>query len=199
MPNGIIVTDGNSLTTGNGGQTTPWPTTAAAAAAYGAGVTWTNVAVGGRVTGTMLEDAVANVDAVYGSGPTRIVTAWELTNDIANGGAPTIHAFNRMARYCAERKQRGWTVIVGTMISRGAGNVFSGSTLEAYRLDVNAMIRAQWQSFADALLDIGTDSVFGVGGNTNLTYYQADTIHPTAAGGARMASLWNAAIAPFVT
>jgi hypothetical protein len=202
MPSGIVVCDGNSLSLGP----TQWP--ALLSASLGGGVTWTNVAVSGQETPTMIANAAANVDALYGTGggPTNICVAWELSNDIQKGGAPPIHAYERMRRYCGERRSRGWKVVVATMISRvgtptpALNSVYSSADLETYRVAVNTLVRNSWTAYADALVDLGADSIFGIsGGYANATYYNADQIHMVAAGDTRLASLFSPAIAALAT
>lgn len=184
---GIIVTPGNSITFG-AGATTNWVTQAAATLALGAGFTFANTAVSGQTTPQMLVPAtvLAQADSYYNAAlGINICTVLELTNDFNTGYAAVEHAYERIRCYCGERKTRGFKVIVATMPplepSGGMFHDYDGENL--YRLPVNTLIRTTWRSFADALCDIGADSVMGAtGACTDLTYYQSDKIHPNDVG-----------------
>lgn len=198
---GIIVCAGNSITFGFGAGTS-WPTQAETDLNLGPNFTWHNVAVSGQTTPQMLVPATVQtqVDSKYDVvKDVNICTVWELTNDMNAGYAPALHAYERIRRYCGERRTKGFKVIVGTLLPLlPSGGMFHDYDEETLRTAVNTLIRNSWSSFADGLCDVGADPVMGAAGACgNLTYYQSDQIHPTTAGQVHLAQasgLWEDAI-----
>lgn len=198
MSSGVIATEGNSITDiRNMIGVTTWPTPCAAL--IGGGMTWQNPAVVGSDDRDMISRAAA-VDALIGVGATKVLVVWELSNDIVRGGAPVLHAYNRLACYCQARRARGWKVIVGTMATRTGGvSPYSVGAIETQRLAVNALVRANWPNFASGIADVGADAVFGNSAwLTDLTLNHGDGVHPTNAGQLLLATIFAAAIRPFV-
>lgn len=96
--------------------------------------------------------------------------------------------FSQLAEYCQYRRAAGWKVGICTLLP---------STIPGYnalRNAVNALIVANWTTFADALIDlaanpdIGPDLAAG-----DLTYY-SDGSHLTATGQTRYATVVAAAL-----
>lgn len=109
------------------------------------------------------------------------------TNDLFYGKT----AAQAMASYVAYgqgAQSAGYYVIVSTMLDRQTGG---GSWTRAKQIDINTSIRADWATFADALVDpLVADSRF----DDNTSALFADNIHPSNAGHAILADLYSAAI-----
>jgi lysophospholipase L1-like esterase len=181
-----IVDDGDSITANvgaTGGK--GWPTQAFDG--IDGRATVANVAVSGKLLSAMYADAPTLVDPKYVVGAENICTIWGGTNDIAGSLAVTAASLYTMTvNYHNARHAAGFKTVAFTTLPRsnGGGGM---ATFEARRIELNNLIRTNWRTFADALVDVASDSVMGQEGqSTNLTYY-ADGTHPTNAGYARIA------------
>lgn len=127
----------------------------------------------------MQSDAATQIDTLLDAvtWPNRnVLICWGGTNDIF-GGATDATALASLMTYCAARRAAGWKVIVLTMLTRA--DVTGGA--ETYRLNFNASIVANWQTFADALVDVAGMSQLQT--NTNTPYFDAtDHTHLTVYG-----------------
>jgi lysophospholipase L1-like esterase len=153
-----------------------------------------NTAVAGQLVSAMRSNAAGRVDVLYdASVPLRAVVIWGGTNDLATGVAAAT-AYEDLRQYCLDRRAVGWEVVVATMLPRS----FAGddADTETERSAFNALIRANWSSFADALADVAADTRIGDAGDENdTTYYDADKAHMTTAGYAVVAEVVAAALA----
>lgn len=123
------------------------------------------------------------------------------TNDLANGNS-TSFTTSGLYSICAAARADGWKVALATVLPRnglfGAG--VTQASFAAARAIVNADIRANWASHADALADVAAITNLGADGDTtNTTYYQVDQVHPTAAGHALMEPVYRAAALSMMT
>ena len=180
--NAILVCDGNSLTYGTGSSnlsTKPFPALLDADSAFN-GTTVYNFGVPAQTTAQMSSDAVSQVDSLYDSAKSNVVIAWEVGNDIFyNGNATT--AVSTFWTYCDNRRSAGWRVVVITCPPRDQATDFGDNSAQ-YNVkltDANALLRSQFTSHADGIIDLASDSRFS---GYNLTYYDADKIHYTDAG-----------------
>lgn len=132
-----------------------------------------------------------------GSTPKNIVPIWFGANDVYFDGADTALANLREA--CDRITKDGGVPIPCTLINRGdAAAVAAG--FNASRLDFNEKLRKTYREFAPALIDYGADSVMGTQSVVdNLTYFQADKIHPTAAGNQLLAQVAAPVIRSVIT
>lgn len=192
---GTIVCDGNSLTIASGMGQTPYPTQLGALL----GGTWnvTNVGVSGQNTAAMLADAATQVDVLCGAAwmgefdSGSVVVCWEGTNDLCLNEDPHA-AYGRLVTYCQGRRAAGFKAVILTITPRSNAGV--PGSFEANRQILNALIRAGWPTFADALADVAADPRLGdAGDETDATYY-LDLVHMTTAGYAIVASIVKAAI-----
>lgn len=101
------------------------------------------------------------------------------TNDIGHGITPaTVYANIQSACASVKSYNPSVHVIVFTVLPAAP----YGSEVD--RQNLNSLIRSGG-SCTYSVADVGNDSTIGqVGQNSNLTYYQPDGIHPTAAGDA---------------
>lgn len=116
---------------------------------------------------------------------------WELTNDMtANGDNATI-CYNNLVTYCQAIRTNmpSAKIIVATMMPRNShpnrqndADLYDDTTL-------NGKVRNHLiaDGYCDYLCDTGSDSLMGQETqNTNLTYYNADQIHPNSTGCQRL-------------
>jgi len=122
------------------------------------------------------------VDPLYGGGAAQnIVFVFLGTNDTALGNVAADQILGNLSGIANERRQKGWKVIVATMLSRTGA--------DAKKNTLNTLIRQYWSSFADALCDFAADPLLGAdGASASATYFQVDHVHPTDAGQALLAT-----------
>jgi len=187
LSRGLVVFDGCSLVD-DAGVPPEDGMPAQVMALLPAGLDMKNLGVGGQTTQMMAADAATEVDPLHNaSRPASVLVAWEGTNDLIAGTGPPYdarEAYRHLAEYCRARQRAGFRVVICTVLPRGQSAAF----YEA-RNALNAELRAQWTSFADALADVGADKTIGAdGAETDPTYYR-DTVHLTAAGYAIVAGV----------
>ena len=124
----------------------------------------------------------------YNSGM-NIAVVWSGTNDIYEGSQPLSlvpTTFSYLQRFCSHLKEKGWRVIVMTMISRG------GTGMDTAKNYYNSLIRTHYLEFADGMADLGANAHLGTdGAYSNRTYFQADDTHLTDAGYSLVGSILN--------
>jgi len=109
------------------------------------------------------------------------------TNDLFYGKTAA-QAMTSYVAYGQGAQAAGYYVIVSTMLDRQTSG---GSWTRAKQIEINTSIRADWATFADALVDpLVADSRF----DDNTSALFADNIHPSDAGHAILADLYSAAI-----
>ncbi len=138
----------------------------------------------GDLIANMLAEAPLEVDARYrADADADICLVMAGGGDILAGNAVD-EIFADLQRYCLERHATGFRVVVVTLLPRSRPANF-----EQDRLALNALVRDDWASFADGLVDVAADARIGdTMDNLDRKYYQSDTIHPTDAGYAVMAA-----------
>jgi lysophospholipase L1-like esterase len=150
--------------------------------------------VGGQTTAQMSSDAGAQIDPRYSaSRPRNILLVWEGTNHLfLDEGLSAADAFAAITSYCQARKtaNAGWQIVVLTVLPR---TVAGGSTFEARRQSLNALIRAGHASY-DAVADVGADATIGAAGAFNNATYYSDLTHLSDAGQLVAAALVRDAI-----
>lgn len=177
-PPTLIVFDGNSLTVTPIGSEYPRQVASLLVAADYR-IQTVNVAVSAQTTTNMLRDATEEVDGLYDPARLGLIVVWEGTNDLYFGASPN-DAYEHLVTYCQDRKDRGWRVIVLTLLPRSGRG--TPPTFEADRQTVNAMLRTSWPQFADVLVDVAADPVIGPARQEVDTTYYADRVHLTTAG-----------------
>ncbi len=189
-PTQRVIFDGDSLTNGQTGTAFIKGYTDRVMAALTGPTDAYNFAITGQTIPQMDTDAVAQVDGLYDvTLDSNVVVFWAGTNDLSTDSPATVYA--NIVSYCTARRAAGFDVAVCTLLPKGASAPF-----ETDRQTVNANIRTNWATFADALVDIGADPTIGdPGDQNNGTYYQVDAIHLTEAGQAIVAGLVTTALA----
>ena len=139
-----------------------------------------NMATAGEGLAEIVNEAATEIDPNYDSRKaTNILSLWAGTNDLASGTTGS-SCYTLLHDYCLARQAVGFKVIVFTTMPRANAGLIAG--FEAERQIYNGLIQANWSTFADALVDVTTDS--RLSDATDLTYFNSDGIHPTAAGDA---------------
>lgn len=190
-----IVTEGDSLTTGNGiGGFSPYPWQLALLYTDNRMVSVSNMATTGNTLADMAAQAASQVDPCFDSRKGRNVAClWGGTNDMYSGVAGDFSgagAYGRLVTYCQARQSAGFKVAVLNCLPRQNAGVPAG--FETQRGIFNASIAANWRTFADALVDVAADS--RLQDPTNATYFNPDLVHLTAAGYAIVAALVKAQV-----
>lgn len=182
----------------------PYPSQVAAL--LGAPLDWRNVAIGGTDVSQMISRAATRVDPLYRTAPQtkpQIVILWGGTNNLSNATT----TYNNIKSYCTARQTVGWKCVILTILPRTQAGI--SPSFETLRQSVNASLRADFPtatgesniwtgaSYADYLVDIGSDSTIGdTGDELNTTYY-LDKVHLTSAGYAIIADYVKKAIQLF--
>ncbi len=149
-----------------------------------------NFSVSGRQTPTMISQS-SQVDAMFAPATydRQIIVCGEITNHVADGGASATDAYNSYVTYCKARRVKGFTVVATTVINRTTNfaSGMSASEFASRQAAVNALLRANYLQFADALADIAT-----------LTLTLPDGTHPDDSGYVTMGNFIAAKVAPLV-
>jgi lysophospholipase L1-like esterase len=194
-----LVFDGNSLTSGT--QSTEGRNYPAVCAGLllnaGRNVRVRNLGVAGQTTPQMSTDAATEVDTLLSRDGLNICVAWELTNDLVVNQPSASVAYDNFVAYCQGRRAAGYKVVAVTGTPRSASG--TPADFDTKRLAANALIRANWATFADALADVGADSRIGdTGDELDATYYNPDVVHLNNAGYGVVAAIVKDAILTLV-
>jgi lysophospholipase L1-like esterase len=120
-----------------------------------------------------MDSADTDIEAKWSAFHKRnIVIAWEITNSLWYG-ATAQGAIDELKTYCLHQKRRGFEVVVLTCLPRGNINADSINI-------ANTLLRSQYLSFADKLVDLTTSPELN--DYTNETYWFGDHIHLKEAG-----------------
>src|SRR6478735_900576 len=184
LTNSIIVCDGNSLTAGQGSSnvlTKSYPAVLASLAPFSTnGTVIYNKGVSAQTTLQMTADGTTDIDPLYNNRFTSIVIAWEGGNDIYfNGNATT--AYTNYVAYMEARRAKGFRTVAFTCTPRNQTTSF-GDNPTNYNIKLNTfnnLVRTNWPSFADFLVDPAVDSRLQ---GYSPTYYNVDGVHFTDAG-----------------
>lgn len=188
--NAVIICDGNSLTYGFASSdpaTKSYPARLQLLAPFNTnGATVYNFGVNSQTTPMMLSDVASQVDPLYTPGVKNIVIVLEGGNDIYFNGSAT-DAYDNLVEYCTDRRAVGFKVIITTVYAREHSACCGGVTpfgdndaqFESKRQTLNALIRANWEAFADALFDLDANADFET---YNSTIFDADKVHLKDAG-----------------
>jgi lysophospholipase L1-like esterase len=183
VPAGYVC-EGDSHTTGWNGVL-GYPTHLATMTGLG----FTSVATAG--------DALYQIDAAYATSTAPAYNAASRDTLIVIGGdedfidgRTVAQAQASIQSICSKAKATGFKfVIVAPIMAVGAAS-WTG-TMETKRQEYNTWLRANWNTFADAITDHAADE--RLSNPNNRTYFQADKMHLTAAGYAVMAEHAKAA------
>ena len=183
-PAGFIVFDGDSLTNGTNASSvsTSYPSHLVNSLMGGA-FDFVNYGIGGQTTTGIVGRASGKIDSKYSLLHSKhLYVLWVGINDLALGASPTT-IFNNIRTICLARKAAGYKVIVLTVTTKGS----PPAGFETARATLNANIRANCASFADGLVDVAANTVFGDPADT--TCFADDQTHFTDTGYAIVADM----------
>lgn len=156
-----LVSVGDSLTKGIGAAGHPFPLVAARELADKFVATPINLGVSGLTT----DSSDTNLRALMVPGE-NIASVFLGTNSIGSGISAAT-TYSQLQNKCTEIRALGYKVVVFTIPDRAAG--FSGgvdtASFEVARQALNTSIRTNWATFADALIDCGSDQIQTINGN----------------------------------
>lgn len=144
-----------------------------------------NLGINSQRIQTMLERVGTQVGSRLGNANESTVILLGGINDAAQGrSAEQIQAdWAAYGNWCRANNVK---LYIGTMTAA------NNHPFDLIRVQANIWLRANWQSFADKLIDFERNEALA--DSTNLTYFYGDTVHPNAAGDFRMAQIVNAVI-----
>jgi len=123
-----------------------------------------------------IESRSAALDATIIPDVANILVLLIGVNDRLSAAA-TIHS--DLSSYCTDRQTAGWYVALCTEI------IGTSDGWDTTYLEYNTLIRANWESYADRLIDLGANPLLS---SWSLDYYK-DTLHPNEAGNRVIASV----------
>ena len=186
---GQVVCHGDSLTYGYGassGLGTATGTTYPGVLARRLGPAWRVVSLGtgGWPIGAMAGEAPTKIDPLFDPRLRRnVLIIFGGTNDLGGGHKPAETAFGELSAYCRARKAaHPWQILVVTPPVAAYPRVYPAD-FDAQMVRYDALLRRNWRSFADGLVDAGADFRLGTpGAERNPTYFTSDFTHLTDAG-----------------
>jgi lysophospholipase L1-like esterase len=131
-----------------------------------------------------------------------IVSTQAGINDLGGGGRTAPPIYSDMVTFGQTAKAFGSNVkvIACTILPSGiTGSNSGGGAAETQRLALNTMIRAGWQTWADALCDFDANPIMGVITNLGVASLYADGTHPTALGYSYLANQHAAVVNSLLT
>ena len=179
--------DGNSLTNQSqnglvGGQR--YPTTCySSLVSANKKVSYFNYGIGSRRTATLTSEFGSKFANTM-LRPNDIVVFWEITNEAHDFTTDTqgTALYANVVEYCNQARSYGAKVVVVTGIARDMTG-FDDANITDRIFACNALIRANWSTFADAIADVALLPQFDTKSDTtNTTYYNADQTHLTDVG-----------------
>ena len=146
-----------------------------------------NKGYSGYTTQKIIDKIIPNVLLRRDSNLTRdIVVLFAGTND-ANFGTPAATVYANLTSMIGTLQTAGFEVFVCTLIDRND----LGGGFDTFRASLNTTITTN-AAGADGVIDLWSDARLQNAGDT--TYFQSDTVHPTAAGLAVIAEIVEAAL-----
>jgi lysophospholipase L1-like esterase len=187
---GQVVCHGDSLTwganasSGIGTATGPvYP--GVLAAKLGTALRVTNLGTGGWTISMMTNEASQKVDPLFDpSLKENILIIFGGTNDLGGWHQTADATYQRLVAYCNARKAlHPWKILVLTPPMAAYPKVYPDH-FDQKMVQYDSLIRKNWRTFADGIIDIQADPRFGVpGAEHNPTYFSAkDYTHLTDAG-----------------
>lgn len=152
-------------------------------------VSYTSVAVSGWKLTQLEADAATRVDPLLSTnGDQQSLIVWAGINDITMDGASGQTVLDRLTTYCNSRRAAGWQKIITCTLTNQKYNL----TYDANRLEFNTLLRTNWASISDSMIDLQAIDVLADPDDT--TYFNADKLHLSAAGYAAVGSAARSAI-----
>lgn len=135
--------------------------------------------ISGQTTPEMTTDATTTVFPMIKTFLTKnIHFVWELTNDMVATSSNATTCYNNLVAHCQALRasQSDAIIIVATCLPRT-------TITEVNRITLNGLVNGNADGAWNYISDVASDPNMGQAGqNTDLTYYDADTIHPNTTG-----------------
>ena len=184
-----IVFEGDSITEGgNSYFADSWPSQLMSR--LSGNYYWSNPSVSGQTISQMDADKETQITPYFAPEfPRNVMTLLAGANDMVAAGdfqppAKTLRRYFKLADY---HRNQGWTVIGFTLLP---AHPDAPPDYAEQRETFNAGVRADWEGHFDALVDLEADPRIGpAGAEKDAAYFDADFIHPNAAGLAIIADL----------
>ena len=141
-----------------------------------------NIGLGGTRTAERTSTFISRLPAQANEGD--IVIFWEICNEAHDFTSDTdgTALYANVVAYCNQARARGFKVVIMTGIARDYP-AFDDANITDRIFACNALIRANYTSFADAIADVALLTPFDAKADTtNTTYYNADRTHLTDTG-----------------
>ena len=182
-----IVFIGDSLTVGHGAST-PYPASLTIPTWNGYTLTQHNLGVNSYTVAIHWNEAHSRINPLYSQrAALNIAVVWLGTNDVTLGGLTPAQTYNQLRAFCGFLKRQGWTVIIGSMISR------QNATADGYKNALNPLLAANWAKFADGYAAMPS-TISADGAFADTTYFQGDTIHLNNTGLQEAAAAFDSVI-----
>lgn len=113
-----------------------------------------------------------------------IVIFWEISNEAHDMTDDTegVTLYNNVVAYCNQARSAGFKVVIMTGIARDMSG-YDDANITDRIFACNALIRANYATFAEAIADVALLTPFDAKADTtNTTYYNADRTHLTDTG-----------------
>ena len=136
-----------------------------------------NAGRGGTALFQQMQSVDRDVDLLFDPARERnVAVLLSGTNDIAGYERTGAQVYEDTRTWCLDRRAKGFTVVVLSMLARRAPQSF-----EPARQEFLSLLRAD-HSFADAFIDVAADSRLGAPEAWADSRWFADGVHPTVAG-----------------
>lgn len=172
VPRGVVV-EGASTESGGGSNTVPWPSQYATQT----GVPVTNISRSGDSVDNMRDQYDAGAGTMFSATTRDTFILNPGKNDMQNNGASDAYVRGVTQLIAGKAKATGYKVYV-TTLTPSVDPAWTAQ-METYRTNYNTWMRANWQNFADGLIDFA---------NAITTADLWDTRHPSNAGSAKLAT-----------
>jgi len=185
-----VVCHGDSLTRGenaSSGLGTATGTIYPGVLARALGPAWrvTNLGTSGWTLDLLAGEAPQKVDSLFDPKLARnILIIFAGTNDLGGARESAETAFGKLTAYCQARKTaHPWHILVVTPPMAAYPRVYPDD-FDAQMVRYDALIRRNWRTFADGIVDVGADPRLGApGAERNPVYFSSkDFTHLTDAG-----------------
>ena len=185
-----VICHGDSLTAGynaSSGLLTATGTTYPGVLARALGPAWrvTNIGTGGWPLDAMTGEAPQKIDPLFNPHLRQnVLIIFGGTNDLGGGHKSAATAYGRLTAYCRARKAaHPWRILVVTPPVAAYPGVYPAD-FDAQMVQYGALIRRNWRSFADGIIDAQADFRLGApGAERSPIYFSShDFTHLTDAG-----------------
>lgn len=183
-----IIIEGDSRS-----QAADWVSTAMSSALVGGRFAWSDFATSGANISVTIAGRAAQVDALFNRQIRSFALLWAGVNEWAIQSYDPAAVFAQIKNWHMQRRSAGHRTIAVCEID-AQGTIDSRWHSGGYEA-INAMIRAD-RSFYDVLIDpIAVDSRFADA--TNTAVFEADQVHPNAAGNSALAAVFASSLSTY--